>query len=1458
MQIEGRHVFSHSFAHIIMHRFQIGNTTKYISVEGKRHRVCVGNRFFPLHFVANGRTEGVTPSGHNDGLGIHSDSYICGSSTVGPQLLGVLVEEHSVHNMVVDGSCSGTDSQPAHHVNESSIHNHLHDDTIDLNSHVPLDSEFISINALHSEGAAPSTNHIIVDDIIVVNGAPWSFSGTLPKTGEDLVAMSPFSGDFKGGSWNSQAMFAAECIPHARKARKAMALCRSHDFYCLQETHSQEGKVAAFTIPVGYVAFWIHGSPHRGGIAIVVNNHFLRLFNQVVPERDLTVVVPGRIAILSLRGPLGNLDIMCCYMDAHSSKARCIAMNKLANHIQPQSQTLSILTGDWNFVTDPHGRWSSVKEHWAQNGDDKDAKCFDLSLGNPYGFVEWDQEHFTCSGVRGAWGKLDRTYINQHLSHQMDRRCVSGVLNWCHKDVSSHRPTTFSRTTPSKQNSQTPLALWPFKHADFNQRLELEFNSTCAHHTQTHGTYPNPIMRSLMLKDAIKQVHSNILGENAVIEAKGVEDKLGWTLTCARALERLRFNRAEHSYSCYPSLSSLGKDPHISPSLLTPSNLASHLQAVQDHAIELAREDIANDIEVLKKANAEDTNGHNSNMKEQILTKLKRLSPGESLQLNCVQDAEGTLHSSSEQMAKALIDHWRTVFGHVPCNDSLLNSWFAELFDKKEDGSWNTGIPGCDDPRWKSLRKHMKKAIKFAKNSMPGPDGVPALAYKCAGDLAVDTLMGVLEVLSSPEAEATLTTAYEHMGLKHAHAFNESILCCLPKKPSGEDGTGGKFYKAEATRPLNISNMDNRLVASAVRMAWEPMLEKWISQIQRGFLRGRQMLHNIIDIDWESMRVSLKHPHGALILFDFKAAFPSVSHEFLIACLKNLGFPSSAMNFISSMYNNNYCNIKLGGEFFPGCKMLGGVRQGCPLSPLLFAVVVDILLRMLTRRLPTSFNRAFADDIGTIITNWYKDAPILEQMFTEFACISNLHLNISKTVCMPLWPKGLQEIPSSMNTLVPSWIGIEVNDKGTYLGFVLGPGKRSSSWDKPVKKYIDRVSKWRNLGCGLQFAVLSYNVFCISTLLFIGQLEAIPEYMLEIERKQVARMFPGPGGWLIPEDAWCFKECYGFHKSAKQLSHTVQAAQFRVAMVGCQFGRNTLSPHHLLNPPSDNIWSRRNELHACLNQSEFLCRNAHWFNWYEGCFCKVLASNLEALSQRGITPLSICKDITGKSPTDWDDDCVKKIKRQTQSRCLVAICSQTLKDPLSRIRHKIGRWIDKPFGLHGLPGHMTPLIHKHLLRLSKLVTPRVHAAVFKTLWNGWTSERRFQRRSKPSNVCKFQCRESTALGGPEDSIEHYCRCPVVMRVAQSFLHIHFDEQAALDIWTLNSQWVGGNPTVMTCVALLIYGAFKAFNSINHQGISNSQQAYICITQHCMQGALGHTASQQILDGCWRRPLLGCC
>eukprot|EP00959_Pyramimonas_sp_CCMP1952_P152609 3193193-Pyramimonas_sp.AAC.1 len=68
--------------------------------------------------------------------------------------------------------------------------------------------------------------------------------------------------------------------------------------------------------------------------------------------------------------------------------------------------------------------------------------------------------------------------------------------------------------------------------------------------------------------------------------------------------------------------------------------------------------------------------------------------------------------------------------------------------------------------------------------------------------------------------------------------FNSSLLFFLPKKPSGVGPAGEGYYKPANVRLLNVTNTDNRLLASAVRLLIEPVVGPRALDIQRGFITG--------------------------------------------------------------------------------------------------------------------------------------------------------------------------------------------------------------------------------------------------------------------------------------------------------------------------------------------------------------------------------------------------------------------------------------------------------------------------------------------------------------------------------------------------------------------------------------------------------------------------------------------
>jgi hypothetical protein len=171
-----------------------------------------------------------------------------------------------------------------------------------------------------------------------------------------------------------------------------------------------------------------------------------------------------------------------------------------------------------------------------------------------------------------------------------------------------------------------------------------------------HSGTLNAVTKRLIAKEAIKIVHDNILQGHSVVVADPTEDRLGWAILCSKHSEARKFDGVEKDMSCFPRLRSTGKPENKLSMYLSEREFALHIQAVRDLIVELAREDITNDIEELRNA-PEEQSTDREQCKEHILRKLTRITPGESTQLGCVIDGEGVFHSAPRDMAKVLCGH---------------------------------------------------------------------------------------------------------------------------------------------------------------------------------------------------------------------------------------------------------------------------------------------------------------------------------------------------------------------------------------------------------------------------------------------------------------------------------------------------------------------------------------------------------------------------------------------------------------------------------------------------------------------------------------------------------------------------------------------------------------------------------------------------------------------------------
>ena len=79
-----------------------------------------------------------------------------------------------------------------------------------------------------------------------------------------------------------------------------------------------------------------------------------------------------------------------------------------------------------------------------------------------------------------------------------------------------------------------------------------------------------------------------------------------------------------------------------------------------------------------------------------------------------------------------------------------------------------------------------------------------------------------------------------------------------------------------------------------------------------------------------------------ILSIDTGKAFDKIQHPFLIKTLEKVGIEGTYLNFIKATYEKPTANIILNGEKLRAFLLRSGTRQGCPLSPLLFNIVLEM------------------------------------------------------------------------------------------------------------------------------------------------------------------------------------------------------------------------------------------------------------------------------------------------------------------------------------------------------------------------------------------------------------------------------------------------------------------------------------------------------------------------------------
>jgi retron-type reverse transcriptase len=111
-----------------------------------------------------------------------------------------------------------------------------------------------------------------------------------------------------------------------------------------------------------------------------------------------------------------------------------------------------------------------------------------------------------------------------------------------------------------------------------------------------------------------------------------------------------------------------------------------------------------------------------------------------------------------------------------------------------------------------------------------------------------------------------------------------------------------------------------------------------------------------------------------IISLDAEKAFDKIQHPFMLKLLERSGIQGPYLNIVKAIYRKPVADIKLNGEKLEAISLKSGTRQGCPLSPYLFNIILDVLGRAIKQQKEVKGIQIGKEEVKTSL---YADAMIV-------------------------------------------------------------------------------------------------------------------------------------------------------------------------------------------------------------------------------------------------------------------------------------------------------------------------------------------------------------------------------------------------------------------------------------------------------------------------------------------------
>ena len=329
-------------------------------------------------------------------------------------------------------------------------------------------------------------------------------------------------------------------------------------------------------------------------------------------------------------------------------------------------------------------------------------------------------------------------------------------------------------------------------------------------------------------------------------------------------------------------------------------------------------------------------------------------------------------------------------------------------------------------------------------------------------------------------------------------------------------------HKLKNYRPISLLNTDVKIVTKVLAKRLAMVLKNIIHESQK-CVPGRQITDNIHIAQDLIDLINEQENEAAFIFLDQEKAFDRISHNFLFKTLEKFGFGNNFINWIKIFYNNVNSQIKLNGKLSEKIEIEQGLRQGCPLSALLYVLCAEVL-QINIRKDPRikgykleNFEMkglSFADDMMTVVTS-EDSIHALFDLISSYEKATNAKINIDKTEA--IWVGKWRD--NSHKPLGLKW----VNNYVKFVGVFIGNNRKEASkisFNEIIESIKKKLSYWNTKSISVKGKVKIINTFVLSKLWYVLETHDLPENML-LDLKNILTTFIWKGHKQVSYEFLC-------------------------------------------------------------------------------------------------------------------------------------------------------------------------------------------------------------------------------------------------------------------------------------------------------------------------------------------------